>query len=50
MTTGLIEIDGLDIKSLALDEVRRRLTIIAQDATLFSGTIRSNLVCITPRT
>lgn len=44
MTSGLVEIDGLDIQKLALNEVRRRFTIIAQDATLFSGTIRSNLV------
>lgn len=46
MTSGSIVIDGLDINTLVLEEVRRRLTIIAQDATLFSGTIRSNLVSL----
>ncbi|KAI0220819.1 Transporter of the ATP-binding cassette (ABC) [Massospora cicadina] len=40
---GSIAIDGLDIYRLGLNDLRSRLTIIPQDAVLFSGTIRSNL-------
>lgn len=40
---GQILIDGVDISSLNLQEVRRRLTIIPQEPALFSGTFRSNL-------
>ncbi|KAG0346517.1 hypothetical protein BG004_001533 [Podila humilis] len=42
-TSGSIVIDGIDIGSLGLEDLRRRLTIIPQDAVLFNGTIRSNL-------
>lgn len=40
---GRIIIDGLDISQMGLDDLRSRLTIIPQDAVLFSGTIRENL-------
>ncbi|PWN50944.1 P-loop containing nucleoside triphosphate hydrolase protein [Violaceomyces palustris] len=40
---GKIEIDGLDISKMGLQDLRSRLTIIPQDAALFSGTIRDNL-------
>jgi ATP-binding cassette, subfamily C (CFTR/MRP), member 1 len=45
---GSIEIDaselnGLPIAKLGLSELRRRLAIVPQDATLFSGTVSSNL-------
>ncbi|KAE9378407.1 P-loop containing nucleoside triphosphate hydrolase protein [Stipitochalara longipes BDJ] len=40
---GSISIDGLDISKLKLHHLRSRLSIIAQDPVLFSGTIRSNL-------
>ncbi|KAK9458848.1 uncharacterized protein V1516DRAFT_629966 [Lipomyces oligophaga] len=41
--SGKIVIDGLDISKMGLRELRSALTIIPQDPTLFSGTIRSNL-------
>ena len=41
--TGRISIDGLDISTIALHELRSRLTIIPQDAVLFSGSLRFNL-------
>ncbi|KAF8339574.1 uncharacterized protein EI90DRAFT_3151078 [Cantharellus anzutake] len=41
---GRIVIDGIDITSIGLEDLRSRLTIIPQDAVLFSGTIRENLV------
>ncbi|KAK0555362.1 Transporter of the ATP-binding cassette (ABC) [Tilletia horrida] len=40
---GSIIIDGLDIAQVPLRTLRKRLTIIPQDAQLFSGTIRQNL-------
>jgi len=40
---GKIIIDGEDIGTLGLHDVRSRLTIIPQDPVLFSGTIRDNL-------
>ncbi|KAF9929843.1 hypothetical protein FBU30_001156 [Linnemannia zychae] len=42
-TSGSIVIDGIDICKIGLEDLRRRLTIIPQDAVLFNGTIRSNL-------
>ncbi|KAG9009269.1 hypothetical protein FRB94_012338 [Tulasnella sp. JGI-2019a] len=42
-TEGRIIMDGLDILKIGLYDLRSRVTIIPQDAVLFSGTIRDNL-------
>jgi len=43
LSGGSITIDGLDISTIGLHDLRSRLAIIPQDPTLFKGTIRSNL-------
>ena len=41
--SGQIIVDGVDIKRLRLKDLRSRLSIIPQDAVIFSGTIRFNV-------
>ncbi|KAH7927030.1 hypothetical protein BV22DRAFT_1032254 [Leucogyrophana mollusca] len=41
--SGRIIIDGIDISTIGIQDLRSRLTFIPQDATLFSGTLRDNL-------
>lgn len=40
---SLISIDGTDIMSMNLHQLRSHITIIPQDPVMFSGTLRSNL-------
>ncbi|XP_073949376.1 multidrug-Resistance like Protein 1 isoform X4 [Choristoneura fumiferana] len=41
--SGKIMIDGIDIATIGLHQLRSRITIIPQDPVLFSGTLRMNL-------
>ncbi|KAG9017508.1 hypothetical protein FRB90_001017 [Tulasnella sp. 427] len=43
LKSGKIELDGIDISTLGLDDLRQNLAIIPQDPLLFSGTLRTNL-------
>jgi len=40
---GKIYIDGIDITSIPLPRLRQSMCILPQEATMFSGTVRSNL-------
>jgi ABC-type multidrug transport system fused ATPase/permease subunit len=40
---GTISIDGVDISKLGLEKLRSAIAIIPQDATMFGGTLRTNL-------
>ncbi|KAF9567761.1 pleiotropic drug resistance ABC transporter [Agrocybe pediades] len=40
---GRIIIDGIDVSTLGLEDLRSRITIVSQDVSLFSGSIKNNL-------
>jgi len=42
-TEGKVVVDGIDISSIGLHDLRSRFGIIPQDPTLFNGTVRFNL-------
>ncbi|KAJ1039944.1 hypothetical protein NDA10_004205 [Ustilago hordei] len=43
LSGGKIMIDDIDIKTIPLQQLRSRLSIVMQDPVLFSGTVRDNL-------
>ncbi|KAL4073126.1 P-loop containing nucleoside triphosphate hydrolase protein [Scleroderma yunnanense] len=43
LSSGSIEIDDVDISDVGLSRLRKSISIIPQDAFLFSGTLRTNL-------
>lgn len=47
-SSGVITIDGVDVKTLRLHDLRARLAIVAQEPTLFSGSIRDNIAYARP--
>jgi len=42
-TTGVITVDGIDIRSFELGAYRRRLGVVPQEPHLFIGTVRDNI-------
>lgn len=45
---GTVRIDGRDIKSMSINELRSHFGVVPQDAVLFSGTLLDNLIQGTP--
>jgi ATP-binding cassette, subfamily B, multidrug efflux pump len=43
VTSGSITIDGIDIRKVTLESLRRQTAIVLQETVLFSGTIRENI-------
>ena len=43
-TKGRVLVNGRDVRSLDVDELRQSVAIVPQKAVLFSGTVRSNLL------
>lgn len=43
VNSGKITIDGIDIKDIRQDELRRNIGIVLQDVFLFSGNLKSNI-------
>ncbi|KAG8987811.1 hypothetical protein FRB90_003131 [Tulasnella sp. 427] len=43
LSGGSISLDGIDISTIGLRDLRSKISIIPQDPLLFSGTVRSNL-------
>ena len=44
VSSGSIELDGVDTRQLARDDLRRTFGMVLQDSWLFHGTIRENIV------
>ncbi len=40
---GTVRIDGVDVRTLRVDDLRRQVGVVFQDPFLFSGTIRENI-------
>ncbi|MCH7667768.1 MAG: ABC transporter ATP-binding protein [Acidobacteria bacterium] len=45
---GAVSIDGVDVRSLSLDDLRRETAIVFQDTYLFSASIRDNIALGAP--
>ncbi len=44
MSTGTIRIDGVDIRTVSVRSLRDQIGLVPQEATLFGGTIRENIL------
>lgn len=49
VTSGTITLDGIDIRDLDLDDVRKNISIVLQDVFLFHGTVRENILFGNPK-
>ena len=48
VTEGQITLDGVDIRSLRLSELRKQIGLVPQEPALFSGTVRENIAYANP--
>lgn len=48
-TSGSLLLDGVDIRQYHPSEVRRNVAFVAQDATLFHGSVRDNIILGSPQ-
>ena len=43
VTAGRIAVDGVDVRHIRLDDLRRAIGVVQQDVFLFAGTVRENI-------
>jgi ATP-binding cassette subfamily B protein len=43
VTSGAVRVDGMDVRDVTLDSLRRQIATVLQDTFLFSATIRDNI-------
>jgi ABC-type multidrug transport system fused ATPase/permease subunit len=43
VTEGQVKIDGLDVRQIKLEALRRNISMVRQDVFLFNGTVRENI-------
>ncbi|MDP2608571.1 MULTISPECIES: lipid A export permease/ATP-binding protein MsbA [unclassified Oceanobacter] len=43
VSDGVIRLDGIDLRDLTLDSLRRQIAIVGQQVTLFDGSVRDNI-------
>ena len=43
-TQGIVRVDGLDVRSYAIADLRRQIAYVGQDVMLFDDTLRNNIV------
>ena len=48
-SAGSVRLDGIDVRNLRLADLRRAVALVPQQALLFDGTIRSNLIYAQPQ-
>jgi ATP-binding cassette subfamily B protein len=48
-TAGRLELNGIDLRAIDRRELRTRIGLVAQETQLFAGTIRDNLIFVSPR-
>jgi subfamily B ATP-binding cassette protein MsbA len=48
VSAGRIAIEGIDVRDIALEELRGAIGIVPQEPTLFSGTVRENIAYARP--
>jgi subfamily B ATP-binding cassette protein MsbA len=44
VTAGTIRVDGIDIRGVTVESLRGQIGLVAQEATLFGGTVRENIL------
>ncbi|MCK8609853.1 ABC transporter transmembrane domain-containing protein [Agromyces sp. C10] len=44
VTAGAVELDGVDVRALSREELRRHIAMAFEDATLFSASVRDNVL------
>jgi ABC-type multidrug transport system fused ATPase/permease subunit len=42
-TAGRVTLDGVDVRSIAVDDLRRAIVVVTQESFLFSGTVGDNI-------